>query len=45
MHIEVYTIKGRKYRYQVTNHRVDGKVRHKKKYLGPIDPMNKTKRK
>jgi len=40
-HIEIYTIKGRKYKYEVTNYRVGKKVKHKKKYLGPVEPVNK----
>ncbi len=38
-HIEIYTINRRKYRYQVTNYRVGSKVRHKKKYIGPVEPV------
>lgn len=38
-HIEIYTINRRKYRYQVTNYRVGNKVRHKKKYIGPVKPV------
>jgi len=44
MHTEIYTIKGRKYKYQVTNYRIGDKVRHKKKYLGPVEPVNKKER-
>lgn len=44
MHTEIYTIKGRKYKYQVTNYRVGDKVKHKKKYLGPVEPINKKER-
>jgi hypothetical protein len=45
-HIEIYKIKGRKYKYQVTNYRDEnGKVKHKKKYIEPIKPINKTKKK
>lgn len=44
-HIEIYMIKGRKYKYQVTNYRIGNKVKHKKKYLGPVEPLNKTKKK
>ena len=40
-HIEIYTIKGRKYKYEVTNYRVGKKIKHKKKYLGPLEPVNK----
>ena len=45
MHIEIYTIKGRKYKYAVSNYRIGKKVRHRKKYLGPVEPINKTQRK
>lgn len=45
MHIEIYTIKGRKYKYAVSNYRIGKKVRHKKKYLGPVEPVNKIQRK
>mgnify|MGYP001596707720 CR=1 FL=1 len=45
MHYETYVIKGRKYRYQVMNYRQGNKVKHKKTYLGPVDPVNKNKRK
>lgn len=41
VHIEIYTIKGKKYKYEVTNYRVGKKVKHKKKYLGPVEPVNK----
>lgn len=43
-HIEIYRIKGREYRYEVTNYRVNGKVKHKKKYLGPVIPIRKRKK-
>ena len=39
-HIEIHTIKGRKYKYEVTNHRVGKKVKHKWKYLGAVNPVN-----
>ena len=39
-HIEIHTIKGRKYKYEVTNHRVGKKVKHKWKYLGALNPVN-----
>lgn len=45
MHYEVYTIKGRKYKYQVENYREGSKIRHKKKYVGPVEPLNKKQRK
>ncbi|MBU4352719.1 MAG: hypothetical protein KJ939_06625 [Nanoarchaeota archaeon] len=43
-HIEIYIIKGRKYKYEVTNFRVGNKIKHKKHYLGPIEPKNKMKK-
>ena len=45
MHYETYTIKGRKYKYSVHNYRTGDKVRHKKTYVGPIEPVNKAQRK
>lgn len=44
MHIEIYKIKGRDYRYEVTNYREGKKIKHKKKYLGPVKPKNKTQK-
>ena len=43
VHIEIYRIKGRKYRYEINNYRVGKKVKHKKKYLGPVEPINNRK--
>lgn len=45
MHTEIYTIKGREYKYEVTNYREGKKIRHRKKYLGPVQPKNKTQKK
>ena len=42
-HIEIHTIKGKEYKYEVTNYRVGKKVKHNWKYLGPIKPVNKRK--
>lgn len=39
-HIEIHTIKGREYKYEVTNYRVGKKIKHKWKYLGAVNPMN-----
>mgnify|MGYP001615436296 FL=1 len=39
-HIEFHTIKGRKYKYEVTNYRIGKKVKHKWKYLGAVNPVN-----
>lgn len=44
MHIEIYTIKGRKYKYEVTNYRAGKKVKHKKNYVGPVEPVNRKQR-
>lgn len=43
-HTEIYTIKGQKYKYEVANYRVGKKVRHKKRYLGPVKPIYTTKK-
>jgi len=43
-HIEIYEIKGRKYKYEVENYRIGEKIRHKKRYLGPVRPIYKIKR-
>ena len=43
-HIEIYEIKGKKYKYEVKNYRIGEKVRHKKKYLGPVKPIYQTKK-
>lgn len=43
-HIEVYKINGKNYRYEVTNYRVGKKVKHRKKYLGPVKSVYKTKK-
>lgn len=40
-YVEIKTIKGRKYRYERTSYRVGDKVKHRSKYLGPVDPVNK----
>ena len=45
VYIEIKIIKGKKYRYERTSYRVrvDGRsvVKHKSKYLGPVDPVGK----
>lgn len=43
-HIEIHKIKGRGYRYEVTNYREGKKVKHKWKYLGPVEPVQKRKK-
>ena len=45
MHVEIYKIRGKRYKYQVTNYRTGNKIKHKKKYLGPVEPVNKMQRK
>lgn len=39
-HIEIHIIKGRKYKYEVTNYRDGKKIKHKWKYLGAVNPIN-----
>ena len=43
-YIEIKIIKGQKYRYERMSYRVGDIVKHTSKYLGPVDPKNKTKR-
>lgn len=38
---EIKTIKGRKYKYERTSYRIGKIVKHKSKYIGPIEPINK----
>ena len=44
-HIEIHKINGRKYKYEVTNYREGDKVKHKWKYLGAVEPVQKRKKK
>lgn len=39
-HIEIHIIKGKKYKYEVTNYRAGKKIKHKWKYLGAVNPVN-----
>ena len=39
-HTEIHKIKGREYKYEVTNYRIGKKVKHKWKYLGAVNPVN-----
>jgi transposase len=43
-YIEIKTIKGRKYRYERTSYRVGRIVKHRSKYLGPVEPVSKKKK-
>jgi len=43
-HIEIHKINGRKYKYEVTNYREGNKVKHKWKYLGAVEPVQKRKK-
>lgn len=43
-HIEIHKINGRKYRYEVTNYRIGDKVKHRWKYLGAVEPVQKKKK-
>ena len=42
--IEVYNIKGNKYKYEVTDTRIGDKRIRTKKYLGPVTPKYKMKK-
>lgn len=42
-YIEIKIIKGRKYRYERLSYRVGDTVKHKSKYLGPVNPISKRK--
>lgn len=44
VHIEIHKIKGRNYKYEVTNYREGDKVKHKWKYLGAVEPVQKRKK-
>ena len=44
VHIEIHKIRGRNYRYEVTNYREGKKVKHKWKYLGAVEPVQKRKK-
>lgn len=44
-HVEIYRIKGKLYNYRVWNYREGGKVKHRKKYLGPLEPARERTRK
>ncbi len=41
VYLEIKTIKGRKYRYERMSYRVGKVVKHRSKYLGPVEPVNK----
>lgn len=43
-HTEIHKINGRKYKYEVTNYREGSKVKHKWKYLGAVEPVQKRKK-
>lgn len=43
-HIEVHRIKGKQYKYEVTNYRVGNKIKHKWKYIGPVKPIYNLKK-
>lgn len=44
VYVEIKIIKGRKYSYERFSYRVGGVVKHTSKYLGPVDPKNKKKK-
>lgn len=41
VYTEIKTIKGRKYKYERTSYRIGKVVKHKSKYIGPVEPINK----
>ena len=44
VYTEIKIIKGLAYRYERTSYRVGVVVKHRSKYLGPVEPKNETKR-
>ena len=44
-YIEIKTIKGRKYKYERTSYRIGQIVRHTSKYIAPVKPKNKMRKK
>ncbi len=44
VYVEVKIIKGRAYCYERFSYRVGGVVKHTSKYLGPLKPKNKVKK-
>jgi len=43
-YIEIKKIKGRLYKYKRTSYRVNGKIKHTSKYIGPIEKIKKRKK-
>lgn len=43
-YIEIRKIAGREYKYEVTNYREGQKVKHRRKYLGPVSPVKERKK-
>lgn len=43
-YIEIKKIKNLKYKYERTSYRVGDKVKHRSKYIGPVEPKNRTKK-
>ena len=41
---EIKIIGGKKYKYLRTSYRVGDVVKHKSKYIGPVKPINETKK-
>ncbi|MCR4284515.1 MAG: hypothetical protein NUV97_00540 [archaeon] len=41
---EIKIIGGKKYKYQRTSYRIGDVVKHRSKYIGPVKPINKTKK-
>lgn len=43
-YIEIKKIKGRLYKYKRTSYRVNGKIKHTSKYIGPVEQIKKRKK-
>lgn len=43
-YVEIKILRGREYKYERRSYRVGDKVKHTSKYLGPVDPEYKTKK-
>ena len=43
-YLEIKTIKGRKYKYERTSYRTGNQIKHKSKYIGPVETSEKIQR-
>jgi transposase len=44
VYVEIKKVKGRHYKYSRVSYRVGGKIKHKSKYIGPVEPVQKRKK-